>query len=89
MAKAFTVSLQNIIKETALETVYMPVDPAARLVSSCDVNRPGLALGGYFDYFDNDRIQILAGREYGLSFTSEKGVGTSARIVLPKTLKGA
>ena len=37
----------------------------------------------------NDRIQILAGREYGLSFTSEKGVGTSARIVLPKTLKGA
>lgn len=37
----------------------------------------------------NDRIRILAGRGYGLSFTSEKGVGTSARIVLPKTLKGA
>ena len=37
----------------------------------------------------NDRIQILAGREYGLKFTSEKDVGTSARIVLPKTLKGA
>ena len=36
----------------------------------------------------NDRIQILAGREYGLSFTSEKGMGTSARIVIPKTLKG-
>ncbi len=36
----------------------------------------------------NDRIQILAGPEYGLSFTSEKGVGTSVRIVLPKTLKG-
>jgi len=65
LAKAFTVSLQNIIKETALETVYMPVDPAARLVSSCDVNRPGLALGGYFDYFDNDRIQILGKSEHG------------------------
>ena len=37
----------------------------------------------------NDRIQILAGREYGLRLTSEKGGGTSARIVLPKTLKGA
>lgn len=37
----------------------------------------------------NDRIQILAGQEYGLRLTSEKGVGTSARIVLPKTLKGA
>ena len=30
----------------------------------------------------NDRIQILAGQEYGLRLTSEKGVGTSARIVL-------
>ena len=37
----------------------------------------------------NDRIQILAGQDYGLRLTSEKGVGTSARIVLPKTLKGA
>ena len=37
----------------------------------------------------NDRIQILAGQEYGLKLTSEKDVGTSARIVLPKTLKGA
>lgn len=36
----------------------------------------------------NDRIRILAGQEYGLSLTSEKGVGTSARIVIPKTLKG-
>lgn len=37
----------------------------------------------------SDRIRILAGEQYGLSFTSEKGVGTSAKIVLPKTLKGA
>ncbi len=37
----------------------------------------------------NDRIRILAGPQYGLSFTSEKDVGTSAKIVLPKTLKGA
>lgn len=37
----------------------------------------------------NDRIRILAGHQYGLTFTSEKGVGTSAKIALPKTLKGA
>lgn len=36
----------------------------------------------------NDRIQILAGAQYGLTFTSEKGVGTSVKIVLPNTLKG-
>lgn len=36
----------------------------------------------------NDRIRILAGEQYGLTFTSEKGVGTSVRIVLPRDLKG-
>ena len=36
----------------------------------------------------NDRIRILTGTEYGLRFTSELGIGTSVRIVLPKTPKG-
>ncbi len=36
----------------------------------------------------NDRIQILAGTEYGLSFTSEQGTGTSVKIILPATQKG-
>lgn len=34
----------------------------------------------------NDRIRILAGPQYGLRFISEKDVGTSVRIILPKTL---
>ena len=65
MAKTFTVTLAKIMKELGLETVYMPENPEELLVSSCEVNRPGLALGGYFDYFDTDRIQILGRSEYG------------------------
>lgn len=65
MAKTFTVSLAEIIKETALETIYMPQDPAQILVSSGNVNRPGLALGGYLDYFDSERVQILGKSECG------------------------
>lgn len=34
-----------------------------RPVMISDVNRPGLALGGYLDYFANDRIQILGNTE--------------------------
>lgn len=34
-----------------------------RPVYSPDVNRPGLALAGYLDYFANDRIQILGNTE--------------------------
>ena len=54
-----------IIKELALEEVYLPGDPAEWMIVSCDVNRPGLALSGYFDYFDSDRIQILGKSEIG------------------------
>ena len=66
MAKqAYTVPLSSVIREMRLEEVYVPGDPAERKVVSCDVNRPGLALSGYFDYFDRDRIQILGKSEIG------------------------
>ncbi|HOZ49437.1 MAG TPA: HPr(Ser) kinase/phosphatase [Candidatus Hydrogenedentes bacterium] len=34
-----------------------------RPVQTQDINRPGLALSGYLDYFANDRIQILGNTE--------------------------
>lgn len=65
MTKTFSVSLSQIIKEMSLETVYMPRDPDEISISSGDVNRPGLALGGYLDYFDSERIQIVGKSECG------------------------
>ncbi len=65
MKQAYTVPLSKIIGELSLTPVWLPGDPAERLVASCDVNRPGLALSGYFDYFDSDRIQIVGKNEYG------------------------
>lgn len=65
MAKNFTVSLEDIIKENGLETICLPGDPGDILITSSDVNRPGLQLGGYFDYFDSDRIQVLGKSEIG------------------------
>lgn len=65
MAKSFTVSLGDIIQETVLETIYMPSKPDEILISSSDLNRPGLQLGGYFDYFDSARIQVLGKSETG------------------------
>ena len=65
MTKAFTVSMADIIEENMLETVYMPAHPENLMVACSDVNRPGLAIGGYFDYFDKDRIQIMGKSEHG------------------------
>lgn len=60
----FTVELGEIIERFKLEKIYMPEGNESKLISSTDVNRPGLQLVGYFDYFDNNRIQILGRVEY-------------------------
>lgn len=65
MANNFSVSLEDIIQETALETQYMPTKPSEILISCSDVNRPGLQLGGFFDYFDSTRIQVIGKSEMG------------------------
>lgn len=59
MESKFTVELSKIVDEFSLESIYMPENPEKILISSIDVNRPGLQLGGFFDYFDNERIQII------------------------------
>ncbi len=63
--QTYTVPLTNIIAEHQLETVYMPGNPDTRMLTSSDVNRPGLALSGFFDYFNNDRLQIIGKHEHG------------------------
>ncbi|MBQ7089346.1 MAG: HPr(Ser) kinase/phosphatase [Clostridia bacterium] len=66
MAKqSYTVPLSAVIKEHSLEVVYTPCPTEERMVVSADINRPGLALSGYLDYFDSDRIQIIGKNEYG------------------------
>lgn len=54
----YTVTLDKVIRELNLETIFLP-EPAETLhVSSSDVNRPALLLAGFTDYFDNRRLQI-------------------------------
>jgi len=57
------VDLQKIINEQKLEVLYTPEEPSALMISSSDVNRPGLALAGFFDHFDPRRIQLLGNAE--------------------------
>lgn len=57
------VNLQKIIDEKRITVVYAPEDPKQIMVSSTDVNRPGLALSGFFDHFDGKRIQVIGDAE--------------------------
>lgn len=64
-SKTYSVPLSAVIAEHSLEVAYTPCPPKERMVISADINRPGLALSGYLDYFDSDRIQIMGKNEYG------------------------
>ena len=64
MPQEFSVSLDRIINEHELEVLYCPQNPANICIYSCDVNRPGLQLGGFYEYFDNTRIQIVGKTEF-------------------------
>lgn len=63
MANQYSVSLAKIIREFSLQSAYMPDDPANIKISSNDVNRPGLFINGFYEYFDSERIQILGKME--------------------------
>ena len=51
MSIQFTVPLAKIISAMKLEVAYMPASESEVLISSADINRPGLQLAGFFDYF--------------------------------------
>ena len=65
MSEHYTVSLQKIIDAHGLETIYLPKDANDILIDTNEVNRPGIVLTGYTDYFDPRRIQILGWTEFG------------------------
>lgn len=55
----YTVGLTKIIKEFNLEVVYEPENMEDILICNNEVNRPSLQMAGFFDYFDNTRMQII------------------------------
>ena len=61
MADVYSVSLNKLIEEFGLEVLHMPKHDV--LVTCKDVNRPGLALAGFFDYFEPQRIEIIGKAE--------------------------
>ena len=68
----FSVKLKKIVKEFKLDEIYFP-NPDV-LISTTDINRPGLQIAGFFDYFDANRIQVMGMVEntYLLSLDAEE-----------------
>lgn len=68
----FSVSLDKIAQQLKLEVVYTPKELKDIPIYTADVNRPGLLLTGYDEYFDPTRIQIYGNAEMGYLSTLQE-----------------
>jgi len=64
MSDEHKVALNKVVEEFDLETIYLPQEAEDIFVSTNDVNRPGLQLNGFYEYFDPSRIQIVGKMEF-------------------------
>ncbi|MDO5149153.1 MAG: HPr(Ser) kinase/phosphatase [Oscillospiraceae bacterium] len=82
----FTVTLQQIIDELKLEQLYMPRPAEEVLISENEVNRPGLQLMNFYEYFNPERIQILGKTEFAYlaSIGEEKRTDIIAKLFSTK-----
>lgn len=55
----YSVELYKLVDEFELEKVYIPEHYEEILVRTPDINRPGMQLIGFFNHFDNLRLQIM------------------------------
>ncbi|QCX34724.1 HPr kinase/phosphorylase [Caloramator sp. E03] len=57
-----SISIEKLIKDLNLE-IIVSGDKNKRIATS-DINRPGLQFSGYYDYFGEDRVQVIGMAEW-------------------------
>jgi HPr kinase/phosphorylase len=73
MKENYSIPLSTLEKEFSFERIYVPNDYEQRLVTTPEVSRPGLALAGFFEMFEANRMQLIGNAEWRyLSLLGEK-----------------
>ena len=67
--KSTSLKLSYLVEKLGLKTVYVPGSGSENCddidIITSEVNRPGLALTGYFTDFEKDRLQLMGNAEHG------------------------
>ncbi len=63
MEEIYSITLSQLCTEFSLEVVYGPEGYEDIRITTPEVSRPGLALSGYLEIFDAERIQIIGNAE--------------------------
>ena len=64
MRNNYSVSVAKIAEMLDLKNFTREIDLKKRKIISCDVNRPALQLTGYFEHFEESRVEIIGNVEY-------------------------
>ena len=64
MHEQYSITLARLISEFSLNPLYLPAKAEDIMISNPEVNRPGLALAGFFEKFEHTRIQIVGKAEH-------------------------
>ncbi len=64
MPVEFSVPLSSIVDDLHLNKVYIAENYEDIKITTVEINRPGLELTGYYEFFDNKRIQVLGNTEF-------------------------
>ena len=59
MEEIYSVKLSKVIDEFALEVLSVPDEPDSIEITCSRVNRPGLQIVGFYDYYEQARLQII------------------------------
>ena len=64
MQDEYNVSLTQFIEKMNLKNHTPEIDTDKIFITDPDINRPALQLAGFFEHFDNTRIQICGNVEH-------------------------
>ncbi|MBE6555439.1 MAG: HPr(Ser) kinase/phosphatase [Ruminococcaceae bacterium] len=64
MQETYSISLAALIKELSLEPICLPDEAERIMITNTEIDRPGLALAGFFEMFETSRIQIVGMAEH-------------------------
>lgn len=63
MKEKYNIALSALIKEFNFVPVHLPTSADEIFICAPEVDRPGLALAGFFDIFEDSRLQLIGNAE--------------------------
>lgn len=75
----YSITLEKISNELQFEQIYLPIPANKIKIVNREVNRPGLALAGFFTVFEPSRIQVIGRAELQYLYEIGKDV-SDARL---------